>query len=106
METTREAHRNEIDYILTCHDMIFIYYLSEGIEFALIEWLLLSRSDLILHTHGSSFAMEAAAVHQRPVAGVWAGILVYHSDVRLPYCSSMQHVKSSVSYALVYFLIN
>ncbi len=72
-------------------------FYSEGIEFAFIEWLLLSRSDLIVHTHGSSFAMEAAARYQRPVVGVWAGILVYHSDVRMPYCANMQHIKAGVS---------
>lgn len=27
-------------------------------QFALVEWLVLARSDLILHTYGSSFAME------------------------------------------------
>ena len=27
-------------------------------KFALIEWLILAHSDVILHTHGSSFAME------------------------------------------------
>ena len=36
---------------------------GEGIYFALIEWLLLARSSLILNTYGSSFAVEAAAVN-------------------------------------------
>lgn len=31
---------------------------SAGMRFALVEWLLLARSDIILHTYGSSFAME------------------------------------------------
>ena len=34
----------------------------QGISFALVEWLLLSESALLLNTYGSTFAVEAAQV--------------------------------------------
>jgi hypothetical protein len=65
---------------------------KEGIMLALLEWLLLSRSALILNTYGSSYAMEAAQVHQRPLVGIWGGVAVHHTDMRLPYCGHMLYM--------------
>ncbi len=42
-----------------CLDGVLERHSVDGVKFAMVEWLLLSRSDLILHTYGSSFAMEA-----------------------------------------------
>ena len=65
---------------------------KEGIMLALLEWLLLSRSALLLNTYGSSYAMEAAQVHQRPLVGIWGGVAVHHTDVRLPFCGHMLYM--------------
>ena len=40
---------------------------TEGIHFALLEWLLLSECSIIINTYGSSFAVEAAQRYLRPI---------------------------------------
>lgn len=67
---------------------------GNGMHFALIEWLALSESALLLNTYGSSFAEQASMVHQRPLVGIWDGLLVHHLSVYLPYCGHMQFVKA------------
>ncbi len=62
---------------------------------ALIEWLVLSECSLILHTYGSSFAMEAALVNRRPLVGLWENITIFHYDERLPYCGHMQFLRKT-----------
>lgn len=57
----------------------------DGITLALLEFLLLSKSALIINTYGSSFAVEAAAIHMRPLVGLWDSQLLYYNDIRLPY---------------------
>lgn len=66
---------------------------SDGIKFALIEWLILSRSNLIINTYGSSFADQAAYLNRIPIVGVWEGKLIHHSSTQLPYCGHMQFAK-------------
>ena len=65
-----------------------------GIVFATIEWLLLSESSLILHTHGSSFGVEAAQVHQRPLAGIYDGSVLHTYSVYHPYCGHLLYLKT------------
>lgn len=65
----------------------------EGMNFALLEWLLLSESALILNTYGSTFAIEAGQRMLRPTVGIWGGKLLFHSDIRLPQCGHMQFLK-------------
>ena len=65
----------------------------DGILFALLEWLLLAQSALVLNTYGSSYAVEAAQMHLRPLVGVWGGMTVHHTDVRLPFCGHMLYMK-------------
>eukprot|EP01031_Cornospumella_fuschlensis_P028177 gene28177-34025_t len=67
---------------------------SDGMLFALIEFLALSRTSLIVHTHYSSFAQEAAYVHGVPLVGIWEGALLYMDDVRLPFCGHEQFIKA------------
>ena len=67
---------------------------EEGVFFALLEWLALSESAIIINTHGSSFAVEAAQVHMRPLVGIWNGIAMQHMDVRLPFCGHMQFIRA------------
>ena len=66
----------------------------EGVIFALIEWLLLSESSLILNTYGSSFAVEAAQVHMRPLLGLWDGRLLHHYNHYLPHCGHLLYAKA------------
>ncbi len=49
--------------------------------------------------------MEAAAVLQRPVAGVWGGVLTYHSDVRSPNCANMQYIRKLVIVIIIVFVV-
>jgi hypothetical protein len=42
----------------------------EGVRIALAEWYLLSQCSLLIHTHGSSFAIEASHVNIRPLLSV------------------------------------
>jgi hypothetical protein len=65
-----------------------------GIVFATIEWLLLSESSLVLHTHGSSFGVEAAQVHQRPLAGLYDGAILHTYNVYQPYCGHLLYLKT------------
>lgn len=67
---------------------------TAGIKFALVEWLILAESALLLNTYGSSFAAEAALLHQRPLVGVWDGRLIHHCSVLLPHCGHMQFAKA------------
>jgi hypothetical protein len=59
----------------------------EGIRFALLEWLLLAESRLLINTMGSSFAVEASRVHLRPLVSLWGQhYRVHHSSIQLPGC--------------------
>ncbi len=70
---------------------------NEGIKFALVEWLLLSHSDLVINTYGSSFAVEAASRYLKPIIGIWDSHAIYYNDIRLPYCGHMQYMKTHSS---------
>ena len=70
-----------------------LYRNSTGdIQFALMEWLLLSHSSLLLHTYGSSFAEEAAAASKlntgTPLVGLWRGINVLHKHSSSHHCGN------------------
>ena len=68
--------------------------LTQGLQFALIEWLILAESALILNTHGSSFAVEAAQVHQRPLVGIYDGRLLHLYNQYLPFCAHLLYLKT------------
>jgi hypothetical protein len=65
----------------------------EGMEHAFLEWLLLSKTSLIINTYGSSFAVEAAYRSSIPIAGVYEGYLVAHDSPFLQHCGIMQFAK-------------
>jgi len=67
---------------------------ADGMVFALIEWLLLSESALVLNTYGSTFAVEAAQRHMRPLVGIWNGHLIHHQSVYLPFCGHMLYAQA------------
>lgn len=66
----------------------------EGIAFALIEWLILAESALILHTHGSSFAVEASHMHQRPLVSIHNGRVLHTNNHYLPKCGHLLYLRS------------
>ena len=66
---------------------------KSGMELALVEWLILSKGALILHTYGSTFAEEAALVYQRPIVGIWEGKLLHHTSTHLPHCGNQQYAR-------------
>lgn len=59
---------------------------SDGIKFALMEWLILAESSMIIHTFGSTFAEEAAQKHLIPVFGIYNDHIIRHSDVTILLC--------------------
>jgi len=66
----------------------------EGVQFALVEWLILSEAALVLNTYGSSFAVEASQVHQRPLAGIYAGRILHTHNPYLPFCGHLLYLKT------------
>jgi hypothetical protein len=64
-----------------------------GMQCAFIEWLIIARASLILHTYGSSYAEEASQLYMRPLISIWNKVLVHHRNVYLPYCGVMQYAK-------------
>ena len=66
----------------------------EGMKLALVEWILLSKSALILHTYGSTFAEQASMVQIRPIVGIWESLLLQHSHPNLPYCGNQQYARA------------
>eukprot|EP01039_Chlorochromonas_danica_P006403 gene6402-7058_t len=57
-----------------------------GMYFAFLEWLALSRCEIVLHTFASAFATVAAQVHLKPTVGLWMGVPVYHDALLLDQC--------------------
>jgi hypothetical protein len=66
----------------------------DGMKLALVEWIMLSRSALLLHTYGSTFAEQAAMVRGVPIVGIWEGRLLQHTSVDLPHCGSQQYART------------
>ena len=84
---------------------------KQGMIAGFIDWLLLSRTSLLLNTYGSSFALEASYFSQSPsapgisskgsvtqhritpIVGIWSGMLVHHDSNYLPFCGVMQYAK-------------
>jgi hypothetical protein len=64
-----------------------------GMQFALLEWLFLAESDLIVHTYGSSFAQEAAQVHGATLVGLWHHVKIYSRHPKLKYCGIPHYMK-------------
>lgn len=62
----------------------------EGIRYALIEWLLLSRARLLVHTYGSSFAVEAGALRETPTLSILSQFAVFRESRFQPFCGDNQ----------------
>lgn len=67
---------------------------ADGMQFALIEWLLLTRMDMIIHHYGSTFAMEAAAVSGAPLLSLWGRVRVLGRSILQPFCSDVQFAQA------------
>ena len=72
----------------------------EGIQFALLEWLTLSRAQLVLHTYGSSFGQEAAQVHGAALVGIWHQYKVYSRNGLLNYCGIPNFMKKYTNFGV------
>ena len=70
---------------------------QQGMECAVLEFFALAKSDLILHTYGSTFAEEAAQMHKVPLVGIWNAARIYSQDSRLAGCGHMQYINTGVS---------
>lgn len=66
---------------------------AEGMYFAFAEWLAISRCDLVINTHGSTFAQEAAAVRTIPLVGIWEGLPIMSNHPTLPFCGNLPHLE-------------
>lgn len=66
----------------------------DGMWYGFIEWVLLSNCDLLINTYGSTFAVEAAQVHLRPIVSLWNKHLLFHHDMKLPYCGHMLFMRT------------
>ncbi len=64
-----------------------------GMQLAMIEWYFLAQSDLVLHTHGSTFAEEAAQMRGNvPLVSILHGQLVLTAQPSLPYCGLLHYM--------------
>jgi hypothetical protein len=64
--------------------------------FALVEWLLLSQCQLILHSHGSSYAAEASLVRRIPLVSLWSTSAIFSLNPSLPFCGHLHFWKTSL----------
>jgi len=65
----------------------------KDIFFALVEWMILGECDLVMNTYGSSYAEEAAQVHQVPLVSIWNGLSILHNDLNMPLCGHTLYAK-------------
>jgi len=79
---------------------------AAGMAAAAADFFLLSQCAFVVHSKGSSFAAEAAAVHNRPVVdvsvdappagagtGAAAVLTVLSHDMSLPYCGLHEYIR-------------
>lgn len=66
----------------------------EGVYLAFIEWLIISKAQLIIHTYGSSFAIESSQVNQRPLLGLKESYAIHYHNMYLPFCSHFLYAKA------------
>jgi len=59
-----------------------------GIQIALLEWMVLAHTAIILHSFGSSYAEEAAQLHLIPTIRIRKGGNVMGPDLTLPFCNN------------------
>lgn len=64
----------------------------DGMYFAFIEWLAVSRCELVLNVMGSSFAEEAAQVHGKDLVSLWANRAIVVNQPSLPFCSHLLYL--------------
>lgn len=67
-----------------------------GVQSALVEFLLLARANLVIHTYGSSFSLEAAALGELPVASVLSHAVFYRDSRVHQYCGDTLIARSQL----------
>ena len=65
----------------------------KGVQFALLEWIALSQSDLILHTHGSSFAQLASQRSGSALLSMWHKHLLFTTSAKLLHCGLLHYMN-------------
>lgn len=73
---------------------------ANGVRRALTEWLLLGEASLVVHSFGSSYGEEAAALHLRPSVRVRAGGNIYGPDLSFPECNHLQFKNHATARAV------
>jgi hypothetical protein len=68
---------------------------DEGIKLALIDWLMLSESAMIINTYGSSYSQEAARRKMIPLVRIYNHQPIFVDDVRLPSCGCVKFMQVS-----------
>ena len=66
----------------------------QNVQSALIDFLLLSKSTLLVHTRSSSFAREAAFIHSVPILDIFQNHFIYSNDVDLPNYGLDEYLRS------------
>eukprot|EP01033_Poteriospumella_lacustris_P007662 gene7662-5509_t len=66
----------------------------EGMQCALVDFLLMARCQLIIQTYGSSFSLEAAAVGDIPLASITSEGIVFRDTRTHQYCGDPLLAKS------------
>jgi hypothetical protein len=67
---------------------------TEGMMMAVAEWFVLSECDMVINTYGSTFALEAAQKNKAPVLSIHGHKIVYHHDIRLPFCGDLNYLQT------------
>lgn len=65
----------------------------DGIDHAFMEWLVLSKCSLIIHTYASTFAAEAAKLNKVPLISIWEHSYLFEESNYLRYCGNIQFAK-------------
>lgn len=66
---------------------------NEGIKLALIDWLMLSESAMIINTYGSSYSQEAARRKMVPLVRIYNHQPIFVDDIRLPSCGCVKFLQ-------------
>ncbi len=67
---------------------------TDGIYHAFLEFLMLARSDFVVNTYGSTFAVAASSVYLKPLVSIYHSNVVVSRNTFLPFCGNMAFVKN------------
>ena len=86
-----EAYFKNKFYFLDIPDQKLNRYSLDGMELAIVEFYILSKTELIISTYGSSFGQEASFLGSIPELLLRNGGYIYHeNNILLPNCNNDQ----------------